>query len=162
MPRGGVLRISSDEDDRMGRKIKTQKYPLGFKQNPKKSLDQNFTPKYPMPNFRAIKIYSWDYTPRICWNLLSRIFRLFWITQKILAKTFQPQKIPKLKISKLEHAWRKGRRGRGEKTVFFSSPSPPPPCFSLFLNKCTRNHLLCRLWPDSVLTLASSTLPNPT
>ena len=77
MPRGGVLRISSDEDDRMGRKIKTQKYPLGFKQNPKKSLDQNFTPKYPMPNFRAIKIYSWDYKPRICWKLLPRIFRLF-------------------------------------------------------------------------------------
>ena len=27
MPRGEVLRISSDEDDRMGAKIKTQKYP---------------------------------------------------------------------------------------------------------------------------------------
>ena len=29
---GGVLRISRDRDDRMGAKIKTQKYPLGVKQ----------------------------------------------------------------------------------------------------------------------------------
>ena len=28
---GGVLRISSDRDDRMGAKIKTKKSPLGFK-----------------------------------------------------------------------------------------------------------------------------------
>ena len=41
----GVLRISSDRDDRMGAKIKTQKNLLGFKQNPKKSLDQNLSPK---------------------------------------------------------------------------------------------------------------------
>ena len=41
----GVLRISSDRDDRMGAKIKTQKNRLGFKQNPKKSLDQNLSPK---------------------------------------------------------------------------------------------------------------------
>ena len=36
----GVLRISSDGDDRMGTKIKTQKIPLGFLQNLPKSLDQ--------------------------------------------------------------------------------------------------------------------------
>ena len=41
----GVLRISSDRDDQMGAKIKTQKNPLGFKQNPKKSLDQNLSPQ---------------------------------------------------------------------------------------------------------------------
>ena len=43
VPRGGyrgVLRISSDGDDRMGTKIKTQKIPLGFLQNLPKSLDQ--------------------------------------------------------------------------------------------------------------------------
>ena len=41
----GVLRISSDRDDRMGAKNKTQKNPLGLKQIPKKSLDQNLSPK---------------------------------------------------------------------------------------------------------------------
>ena len=41
----GVLRISSDRDDRMGAKIKMQKNPLGFKQNHKKSLDQNLSSK---------------------------------------------------------------------------------------------------------------------
>ena len=41
----GVLQISSDRDDRMGAKIKTPKNPLGFKQNPKKSLDQNLSPQ---------------------------------------------------------------------------------------------------------------------
>ena len=41
----GVLRISSDRDDRMGTKLKTPKNPSGFKQNPKNSLDQNLTPK---------------------------------------------------------------------------------------------------------------------
>ena len=43
MDKGGVLQISSDRDVWMGEKIKTQKNPLGFKQNPKK-LDQNLTP----------------------------------------------------------------------------------------------------------------------
>ena len=54
---GGVVvpRLSSDRDDQMGAKIKTPKNPCGLKQNPKKSLDQNLTPKNPMPNFRAIK-----------------------------------------------------------------------------------------------------------
>ena len=33
-PGGGVLQISSDRDDRMGAKIKTQKNPKGFKQGP--------------------------------------------------------------------------------------------------------------------------------
>ena len=42
---GGVPRISSDGDDRMGAKIKTQKIPWGFQQNPKISLDQKLTPK---------------------------------------------------------------------------------------------------------------------
>ena len=41
----GVLRISSKRDDRMAAKIQTQKNPVGFKQNPKKSLDQNLSPK---------------------------------------------------------------------------------------------------------------------
>ena len=53
---GGILWISSDRGDRKGAKIKTQKNPKGFKQNPKKPLDQNLTKKNPMLNFRAIKI----------------------------------------------------------------------------------------------------------
>ena len=39
-PPEGVLGISSDGDDRMEPKVKTQKNPKGFQQNPKKSLDQ--------------------------------------------------------------------------------------------------------------------------
>ena len=42
---GGVLGISSDGDDRMEPKVKTQKNPLGFQQNSKKSLDQKLTPQ---------------------------------------------------------------------------------------------------------------------
>ena len=41
----GVLRISSDRDDRMGAKIKTQKNPLDLKKKKKKLLDQNLSPK---------------------------------------------------------------------------------------------------------------------
>ena len=41
----GALQISSDRDDQMGAKIKTQKILLGFKQNPKKLLDQNSSDK---------------------------------------------------------------------------------------------------------------------
>ena len=42
---GGVLGISSDGDDRMEPKVKTQKNPWGFQQNPKKSLDHKLTPQ---------------------------------------------------------------------------------------------------------------------
>ena len=55
---GGVLQVLSDGDDRIGAKIKTQKNPLGFQQNPKKSLNQKFTPKkshaeFPSLNFQT-------------------------------------------------------------------------------------------------------------
>ena len=48
---GGVLGITSDRDDRMEPKVKTQKNPLGFQQNPKKSLDQ----KNPLPILWPLK-----------------------------------------------------------------------------------------------------------
>ena len=48
---GGDLRISNDKDDRVGPKLKTPKNTLGFKQNPKKSQDQNLTPKKPHAKF---------------------------------------------------------------------------------------------------------------
>ena len=49
----------SDRDDRMGAKIKTQKNPLGFKQNRQKIPAPKFNPpKNPMPNFWTIKIFQ--------------------------------------------------------------------------------------------------------
>ena len=47
----GVLRISSDRDDQMGAKIKTQKNILGLKQNPKNPWIKIQPPTTPMPNF---------------------------------------------------------------------------------------------------------------
>ena len=41
----GVLRISSDRDDRMGAKMKTLKKSFGLETKPKKILDQNLSPK---------------------------------------------------------------------------------------------------------------------
>ena len=38
----------------------------GKNQNLKNSLDQKLTPKNPMPNFWAIKIYYWKYVAGIC------------------------------------------------------------------------------------------------
>ena len=66
--RGGggrrVPRISSDRDDRMGAKIKTQKNPQGFQ----KSLNQNFTPQKSHAEFPTIKIYSRNYAAGIRGN----------------------------------------------------------------------------------------------
>ena len=53
---GGVLGISSDGDDQMESKVKTQKNPLGFQQNPKKSLDQKLTPKKSHVDFVGIPV----------------------------------------------------------------------------------------------------------
>ena len=52
---GGYSGISSDGDDRMEPKVKTQKNPQGFQQNPKKSLNQKLTPKKPHADFVALK-----------------------------------------------------------------------------------------------------------
>ena len=48
----------------MGAKIKTQKIPLGFKQNPKKSLDQNLSPQKSHAEFLTHK----KITESIKWN----------------------------------------------------------------------------------------------
>jgi len=42
----------------MGAKIKTQKNPLGFQQNPKKSLDQKLTPKKSHAEFPSLKNFQ--------------------------------------------------------------------------------------------------------
>ena len=103
-----VVQVSSDRDDRMGTKIKTQKNPQGFQQNPKNSLDQTLTPKRSHAEFLShIKFIH-----RTRWlGYVGTIMHLQILlntpknallnqaTQKILAKIFQPQKIPKSKIS---------------------------------------------------------------
>ena len=53
---GGVLQISSDGDEQMGAKIKTQKNPLDFQQNQETSLDQKLTPKKSHAEFPSLQI----------------------------------------------------------------------------------------------------------
>ena len=55
---GGVLRVFSDGDGRMGAKVKTRKNPLSFQQNPKKSLDQKLTPKKSHAEFPSLKNFQ--------------------------------------------------------------------------------------------------------
>ena len=99
---GGLLRISSDGDDRMGAKIKTQKNPKGFQQNPKKSLDPKLTPKKSHAEFPSLKNFqkALNDMPRKIKPLehyaewqrgrntraLPRIFSLFWIPKNSLLK----------------------------------------------------------------------------
>ena len=54
----GVLRISSDGDDRMEQKVQAQKNPKGFQQNPKTSLDQKITSKKSHADFVALKSFK--------------------------------------------------------------------------------------------------------
>ena len=42
----------------MGTKIKTQKHPQGYQQNPKKSLDQKLTPKIFHAEFPSLKNFQ--------------------------------------------------------------------------------------------------------
>ena len=98
-PGGGVLQISSDRDDRMGAKIKTQTNLLGFKQNPKNSLSQTLTPKTPMPNFRAIKISRGTIRPGYAGTIISTTTTTSLLSIIILyrcyrLKYYNPQKIP--------------------------------------------------------------------
>ena len=52
---GGVLRISSDGDDRMRANSKPQKMPKASKEPPQKTLDQKLTPKIPCRLFEPQK-----------------------------------------------------------------------------------------------------------
>ena len=49
----------------MGARVKTQKNLLGFKQNPKKSLDQNLTPKKSHAEFPSHKNFQRNYAAGI-------------------------------------------------------------------------------------------------
>ena len=94
---GGVLRISGDGDDRTGAKIKTQKIPLGFKQNPRKYLDQklNWPQKDPLPNFRRITRlgYTGTTTNLQCFEYPKYICQIF-LPQKTGNLKVQTQKTP--------------------------------------------------------------------
>ena len=94
---GGVLRISGDGDDRTGAKIKTQKIPLGFKQNPRKYLDQklNWPQKDPLPNFRRITRlgYTGTTTNLQCFEHPKYICQIF-LPQKTRNLKVQTQRTP--------------------------------------------------------------------
>ena len=76
--RGGIIRISSDRDDRMGANISTHKNPQGFKQNPPKSLDQNLTLQKSHAEFLTYKHV------KKALNYITRIFETSVLnTQKI-------------------------------------------------------------------------------
>ena len=94
---GGVPRISGDRDDRTGAKIKTQKIPLGFKQNPRKYLDQklNWPQKDPLPNFRRITRlgYTGTTTNLQCFEHPKYICQIF-LPQKTRNLKVQTQKTP--------------------------------------------------------------------
>ena len=60
-----------------GQKSKPPKNPYGFKQNRKRSLDQNLTPKKSNAEFQSHKNFQ------NALNDILRIFKLFWKLQKI-------------------------------------------------------------------------------
>ena len=103
-PPGGVLRVSSDRDDRMRAKIKTPKNLKG----PKIPGPKFNPPKIPSLNFRAIKIYLQNYAAGICGNYHESSDG-FEYPQKIptlgstypnnTCQIFRPQNKPKSKIS---------------------------------------------------------------
>ena len=67
----GMLRISSERDDRMGAKIKTQQNLQAFKQNPKKSLDQTLTLKKSHAKFPSHKNFQRNHAAGIRRNYLK-------------------------------------------------------------------------------------------
>ena len=100
--RGGAPWISSDGNDRMGVKIKTQKNPYGFQQNPQKSLDQNLTPPHLKKKKSHAKFPSLldsnntRNTKNMIFCFINNImqddnFRLFWIRKKSLPKLSHPK-----------------------------------------------------------------------
>ena len=99
-PPGGVLRVSSDRDDRMRAKIKTPKNLKGPKiPGPK------FNPsKPPSLNFRAMKIYSQNYAAGICWNCQITNLHIVLNIPKNSYLIKLPKKVP-AKISNPQKSW---------------------------------------------------------
>ena len=81
----------------------------GKNQNLKNSLDQKLTPKNPMPNFWAIKIYYRNYVVGICRSYhessdcfectKKSLLKSSYQKKEVFAKILQPKRIPKLKLS---------------------------------------------------------------
>ena len=88
---GGVLRISNDGMIEWGQKSKPRNNPLGFQQNPKKSLVQKLSPqKIPWQISKLQKVAKQVWLHFICRTTWPgdtwappQIFRLFWIPPKI-------------------------------------------------------------------------------
>ena len=55
---GGIHQISSDGDDGMRVKIKTQKHPYGFQHNPKKPLYEKLILKISHAKFLTLKSFQ--------------------------------------------------------------------------------------------------------
>ena len=97
---GGVLRVSSDRDDRMRAKIKTPKNLKG----PKIPGPKFNPPKIPSLNFRAIKIYSQNYAAGICWNCQITNLHIVLNIPKNSYLIKLPKKVP-AKISNPLKSW---------------------------------------------------------
>ena len=125
----GVLWISSDRVVRMGAKIKTQKIPLGFKQNPKKSLDQNLSPQKSHAEF-----------------LTHKKFRkaLNGITWKIVTLVLNNQKIPYVNQAnqKMTPKFSHPKKSQNQKFETKKTPLVIPVTWNPELNTCTITH-----WP---------------
>ena len=86
----------------MGAEIKTQKNPLGFKQNPKKSLDQNLSPQKSHAEFLTHKKLQ-KALNGITWKIVTlrlndeKIPYLDQATQKMTCQNFLTLKNPKIK-----------------------------------------------------------------
>ena len=108
---GGVLRSSSDGDDRMEAKIKTKKKSLGFSIKPTKiPVPEIYPPprNSPMPNFQAFWILTTLVRPRTSSVLITLIrmtnLRLFWIRKKSARKSSHP-KIYLPNFPNQKHLW---------------------------------------------------------
>ena len=123
-----------DRDDRMREKLKTEKNPQGFKQNPKKSLDQkNLTAKISHDQFPSHKIF-----PESVKNP-KKVIASYGLL--ILAKIFLPPPPPKKKITKSKIS--NPRRSFDHPCHLKSEVTPPPPNLGPLLSHSQP------LWPES-------------
>ena len=100
-----------------------KKNPLGFKQNSKKSLDQNLTPKKSHAEFPSHKNFQKalnDITRRIEILVFNTQKTPYFnqATQEILAKIFQPKKLQKSKFSTPQKSF--------DHSCHLKSGAPPP------------------------------------
>ena len=116
----GVPCISGDRDVWMGAKIKTQKIPFGFKQNPKRSLDQNLSLQKSHAEFLSHKKFQ------------KALNGIAW---KIVTLVLNNQKIPYLNQATQ-------KKSQNQKFETQKNPWIIPVTWNLELNTCTVTH-----WP---------------